>query len=77
VNVAFYDDTALLGVVQTVAAIPAGTAETVELTVMDALNPPFVITVVVDDDGMGNGAFNECLEDNNATEPTQWCEPIG
>ena len=44
---------------------------------MDAVAPPFQITVVVNDDGMGNGAFNECLEDNNAREPSVWCNPIG
>lgn len=77
VNVAFYDETTLLGVVQTTGAIPAGAAETVELMVDDAVNPPFSITVVVDDDGMGNGAFNECNEDNNATAPSDWCNPVG
>ncbi|MBL8945668.1 MAG: VCBS repeat-containing protein [Myxococcales bacterium] len=77
VNVAFYDGDLLLGVVQTTAAIPAGTAETVELVVMDAVSPPFEITVVADDDGMGNGALNECRDDNNATVPSEWCNPIG
>lgn len=77
VNVAFYDGANLLGVVQTIAAIPAGAAETVELVVEDAVAPPFDIIVVVDDDGSGAGALNECNEDNNATEPTEWCNPIG
>jgi hypothetical protein len=77
VNVAFYDDATLLGVVQTTGAIPAGAAETVELLVDDAVNPPYSITVVVDDDGMGNGALNECNEDNNATVPDDWCNPVG
>jgi hypothetical protein len=77
VNVAFYDGATLLGVAQTVAAIPAGTAETVELVVQDTVAPPFDIIVVVDDDGTGTGALNECNEDNNATLPTEWCNPIG
>ncbi|MBX7079103.1 MAG: FG-GAP-like repeat-containing protein [Nannocystaceae bacterium] len=77
VDVAFYDGATLLGVVQTTGAIQAGASEKVQLEVTDAANPPFDITVVVDDDGMGAGALNECREDNNATEPTMWCEPIG
>ncbi len=77
VNVAFYDGETLLGVVQTVSAIPAGTAETVEIAVTDAANPPFEIVVVVDDDGTGSGALNECREDNNATTPLEACTPVG
>jgi hypothetical protein len=77
VNVAFYDDGTLLGVVQTENAIPAGGSETVSLMVDDATNPPYDITVVVDDDGMGMGAFNECDEENNASEPIEVCIPVG
>ena len=33
--------------------------------------------VVVDDDGTGNGALNECDEDNNASEPIKVCIPVG
>ncbi len=77
VNVAFYDDGALLGVVQTVGAIQAGASEKVSLSVPDAPGGPYVITAVVDDDGTGTGALNECREDNNATLPSEWCKPIG
>jgi hypothetical protein len=77
VNVAFYDDGALLGVVQTEVAIPAGGSTTVRLELANPGSPPFTIHVVVDDDGNGNGALNECLEDNNASEPAQFCNPIG
>ena len=38
---------------------------------------PYVITVVVDDDGTGGGALNECEETNNASVPSDICEPIG
>ena len=77
VDVAFYDGANLLGVVQTMNAIPAGGAVTVTLQVDDPGNAPFEITVVVDDDGMGNGQLNECREENNATEPFEVCEGIG
>jgi len=77
VDVAFYADGMLLGVVQTVNAIPAGGAETVSLMADGPGDPPWVITVVVDDDGTGMGAFNECDEDNNASEPLDACEQVG
>jgi hypothetical protein len=77
VNVAFYDEGTLLGVVQTMNAIPAGGSETVSLTVEDVADPPFLVTVVVDDDGQGNGALNECDEENNASEPTEFCQQVG
>ena len=78
VDVAFYEggDT-LLGVVQTQNAIPAGGSETVTLSLQDPGGAPFSITVVVDDDGMMVGALNECIEDNNTTEPIEVCEGIG
>jgi hypothetical protein len=78
VNVAFYEDTlGLLGVVQTQAAIPAGGSETVTLEVMDLAGGPYSLRVVVDDDGAGAGALNECHEDNNESEPVESCMPIG
>ena len=77
VNVAFYDNWELLGVVQTKSAIPAGGSETVSLQIPDGQSPPFELTVVVDDDGMGNGVLNECIEDNNASAPLQACKPVG
>ena len=77
VNVAFYDDGTLLGVEQTTVAIPAGGATSVSFQIDNPGDPPFDIQVVVDDDGNGMGAFNECDEDNNASEPERFCEPIG
>ncbi|MCA9690143.1 MAG: VCBS repeat-containing protein [Nannocystaceae bacterium] len=74
VNVAFYDaEVGLLGVVKTQSAIPAGGSETVSLMAAGPGSPPFEIFVVVDDDGSGNGAFNECLEDNNESVPVDAC----
>ena len=77
VNVAFYADGNLLGVVQTAAAIPAGGAATVSLQVPPPPDPPNDFHVVVDDDGMMNGALNECVEDNNASPPSEHCNPVG
>jgi hypothetical protein len=77
VNVAFYADGDLLGVVQTAVAIPAGGATTVMLEVPLPASLPADFHVVVDDDGMGMGAFNECDEDNNATPPEEHCTPVG
>lgn len=77
VNVAFYDDNDLLGVVQTQVAIPAGGASTVSLAVPPPPAPGYSITAVVDDDGMSAGAFNECRERNNASEPVDHCTPAG
>ena len=77
VNVAFYDGADLLGVVQTQVAIPAGGSTEVALDVPDPGGSPYEITVVVDDDGMGMGALNECDEDNNTSLPVEACKPIG
>ena len=77
VNVAFYDAGNLIGVVQTAVAIPAGGSTTVTLQADNPGDPPFDITVSVDDDGTGMGAFNECNEDNNETEPEEFCKPVG
>jgi len=78
VNVAFYEqDLGLLGVVQTTAALPAGGSEMVTLDVeLDSASLRH-ITVVVDDDGSGVSALNECAEDNNESDPLDACLPIG
>ncbi len=77
VNVAFYDrETGLLGIVQTVKAIPAGGAETVTLEVPNPGSPPYEVVAVVDDDGTGKGVLNECIEDNNTTAPFEACNPV-
>ncbi len=77
VDVAFYDGGDLLEVVQTQVAIPAGGAITIPLSVPPPAAPPYEITVTVDDDGTGAGAFNECIEDNNTSDPEEGCSPIG
>ncbi len=74
VNVTFYDvDTGPLGTVQTTSAIPAGGAETVYLDAPAPASPPFDVYVVVDDDGLGGGLLNECIEDNNQSPPVETC----
>jgi hypothetical protein len=78
VDVAFYDTTlGLLGVTQTQAAIPAGGSEEVSIEVTGLPGGPYTIYVVVDDDGMGAGSLNECLEDNNEGEPSDHCMQVG
>ncbi len=77
VNVSVYQDGTLLSTVQTMVAIPAGGTLTLEIPVMPNGNPPYAFTVVVDDDGTGVGAFNECLEDNNESDPVEGCGVIG
>ncbi|PRQ08201.1 FG-GAP repeat domain-containing protein [Enhygromyxa salina] len=78
VAVSFFDeDAGLLGVEYTDGAIIAGTCEKVQLTVAAPHDNPFTVTVTVDDDGMGGGALNECIEDNNATLPVDVCPNIG
>ncbi len=77
VNVSFYEaDLGLLGTVQTQNAIPAGGSEEVSLFV-DADVMEGSIWAVVDDDGMGNGALNECVEDNNNSIEGPACQGVG
>jgi hypothetical protein len=73
----FEDQYGLLGVVTTQGAIPAGTCEKVTLTVPAPGENPFSVSASVDDDGMGVGALNECIEDNNAIGPFEVCPNIG
>jgi hypothetical protein len=78
VSVSFYDaDLGLLATAQTQGPIPAGGSETVEVQLPNPGGAPFQITVVVDDTGNGDGTFNECREENNATGPLAVCEPVG
>ncbi|RMG96069.1 MAG: VCBS repeat-containing protein [Deltaproteobacteria bacterium] len=78
VKVAFYEQTAgLLGVVSTQGPIVPGGAEKVALSVPAPGPGPFSVWVVVDDDGMMMGAFNECVEDNNTHDPYDACKPPG
>ncbi len=77
VNVSFYEEVlGLLGTVQTQGPLVAGAAELVKLSV-----PGKFVSVnvwaVVDDDGMGNGQLNECIEDNNSAPMATLCIPPG
>ncbi|MCA9699315.1 MAG: VCBS repeat-containing protein [Myxococcales bacterium] len=71
------EDAGVLGTVETDAAIAAGACQTVEITVPSPGNPPFHVSATVDDDGMGMGALNECIEDNNSIGPKEMCISIG
>ena len=76
VQVSFYEETlGYLGTVETQGQLPAGAKETVSLETMEVLDNAMV-WAVVDDDGMGNGALNECDEAND-TEKVLVCVPIG
>lgn len=77
VNVSLYEGGTLLTTFQTMVAIPAGGTLTLDLPIAPPADAPYEFTVVVDDDGMGMGAFNECLEDNNESDPVEGCDPIG
>lgn len=76
VAVSFYEqDAGLLGTVETMGPLPAGASETVTLqTGQDIASA--TIYAVVDDDGMGVGALNEC-DESNETEPQLVCTPVG
>ena len=78
VQVSFYEQTAgLLGTATTQGPIVPGGAEKLSISVPAPGPGPFSVWVVVDDDGMGGGAFNECVEDNNAHDPLEACKPVG
>ena len=76
VNVSFYEETlGYLGTVTTQNQLPAGAKETVTLDTMQMVQAA-VVWAVVDDDGLGNGALNECNE-NNASDEVLVCVPVG
>jgi hypothetical protein len=79
VNVAFYDaNDGLLGVVQTQSPIVPGASELVTTQFpAPSGDPPYEIHAEVDEDGMDNGALNECVEDNNTTPDLRVCKVIG
>ena len=58
-----------LGVVRTTTTLLPGRSETL-VVVWDLGGPfsfeSFTVEATVDDDGMGNGQYNECVEDNNS-----------
>ncbi|NVB42935.1 VCBS repeat-containing protein [Pseudenhygromyxa sp. WMMC2535] len=66
-----------LGVVETTTAIPAGACAKVTLSVPSPGESPYEVSVVVDEDDMGAGSLNECIEDNNALGPKEVCPNIG
>lgn len=78
VSIAFYNDDVLLGLSQTRQSVPIGGSEEgeVELFLPDNLPNTFSITVVVDDDGYGNGSVEELREDNNTFTQTISFESI-
>ncbi|EDM80302.1 FG-GAP repeat/HVR domain protein [Plesiocystis pacifica SIR-1] len=71
------EDAGLLGTTETDSAIPAGGCQTVSITVPAPGVAPYSVSASVDDDGMGVGAFNECIEDNNGIGPEELCVSIG
>ena len=68
--IAFYADNLLIGQTVTQNDIAVGNTEsgTIILTVPDSLGASFTLTLVVDDDGSGNGTVAEINEDNNTNE---------
>jgi hypothetical protein len=68
VKVAVYDASGgLVAVAETAEAIGPGAAILLEVSADLGPNFQAVLRVVVDDDEVGMGALNECVEDNNAT----------
>jgi hypothetical protein len=77
INVSFYEqNSGLLGTVQTQGPLVAGAAEQVFLSVPGQF-AAVTVWAVVDDDGMGNGVINECVEDNNTGPMGKVCVPPG
>lgn len=77
VNVAFYEENiGLLGVVATKGPLVAGAAEQVFLTYPGQFDS-VTVWAVADDDGMGAGILNECVEDNNSAPQKKVCIPPG
>lgn len=66
--IAFYADTILIG--QSFTTNPIGInnfeSNTIIVTIPETVGDNFIITMVVDDDGLGNGSIIETNEDNNS-----------
>ena len=76
VNVSFFSqDLGFLGTVQTKGALAAGAKETVTLEAAQQESSA-MIWAIVDEDMLGQGALNECDEDNQS-ETVLVCIPIG
>ncbi len=69
VPVAFYANDTYLGQSATNTALDIGESESriIQLTIPDSIPNDFELSVVVDDDGTGNGTVQETNESNNAT----------
>ena len=77
VNVSFYEEQmGLLGTVQTQGPLVAGAAEQVKLSVPGKFES-VTVWAVADDDGMGGGLLNECVEENNSLPKSKICVPPG
>jgi len=73
VAVSFYEEQqGYLGTAFTKSPLVAGAAEQVALKVPNNAESVHIYAVV-DDDGMNNGALNECKEDNNKTDVLLAC----
>lgn len=70
--IAFYANTTLVGTSATQTEIPIEGSESGEITVSipPAIPQEFILTLVVDDSGNGNGTVNE-IDENNNTDNTQ------
>lgn len=68
--IAFYANGVLIGQTQTQNDIPMNSSESgsISLTIDSSLASNFILSVVVDDDGTGNGVISENNEINNNTE---------
>ncbi|SHG44921.1 gliding motility-associated C-terminal domain-containing protein [Winogradskyella jejuensis] len=66
--IAFYANTTLIGQSQTNSDIPIGGSEvsTITLEIPETIPDEFILTVIVDDDGSGNGIITETNENNNS-----------
>ena len=73
----FEQEAGVLGTIETDKAIPAGGCIKVQITVPAPGAAPYDVSVAVDNDEMGAGAFNECVEDNNEFGPVELCPNIG
>lgn len=71
--IAFYADNLLIAQTETQNNLPIGASEsgTISVTLPEFVETDFLLTLVVDDDGFGNGIVTETSETNN-----QFDEPI-
>jgi gliding motility-associated-like protein len=72
VPIAFYADNLLIAQSETQNSLPIGASEsgTISLTLPEFVETDFLLTLVVDDDGLGNGVVTETSEINNQFDAT-------